>query len=90
LTYLDPASHPPTAANLNPAETLHFVLDAKLKSMLSGTVKCIAKVKDDSDIRIHHFRGFGTDVIKKIGKLHKQCIIVVAYLLQYNCSQSQS
>lgn len=81
MTYLDPAPYTPTTANLDPPEALHFVLDDKLKSMLNETVECIAKVKDDPDIRIYYFRSFGTDMIKKIGKLHKQCMIVIAYLL---------
>ncbi|RKP27779.1 acyltransferase ChoActase/COT/CPT, partial [Syncephalis pseudoplumigaleata] len=83
LTCLDPPPAVSSAANVAPPEALHFVLDDVLEDMLRKTRERVMKAADDPDIRVHHFRAFGIEHIKRTGRVSPDAFIQMALQLAY-------
>jgi hypothetical protein len=69
LTYFGPTPQVLSVENVEAPQALHFVLDSTLSAMLKDTRQRVNAVSANSDPGVLHFREYGTDTIKKIGKI---------------------
>ncbi|KAI9096994.1 acyltransferase ChoActase/COT/CPT [Phlyctochytrium arcticum] len=83
----EPARDPPSFKSnptLRPPRHLEWVVDDKIKTGLKAAEKEIHKAIANSDVRVLHYKGYGTDFIKKTAKTSPDAYMQMALQATYH------